>query len=94
MDLKFSRWLYRHYCLLEKQGQLNLAPEGCNPEAGRPIGSMLATSNHEVDLDLLHCAVYSKAHITLRHGSSTEDIISSKTGSPMEAVILSSLLKL
>lgn len=43
-DAKFSSWLYRHYCLLGKQGQLNQAPDGCNLEAGRPSALLLCNS--------------------------------------------------
>ena len=47
VDLRYSAWMYRHYRLLEMQGQLDLAPEGCNPEAGRSLGSALS-SDQEV----------------------------------------------
>ena len=50
IDLKYSAWMYRHHRLLQKQGQLNSAPDGCNPEAGRSLGSTLISSEHEVCL--------------------------------------------
>ena len=54
VDLKYSAWMYRHYRLLQKQGQLDLAPEGCNPEAGRSLGSALTSSEQEVHILLAH----------------------------------------
>ncbi len=50
VDLKYSTWMRRHYYLLQKQGQLGWAPEGCNPEAGRSLGSALTSSEREVHL--------------------------------------------
>ena len=45
-NLVFQAWLARHFHLLETQGLLNLAPEGCNPEAAgsRGPGVQIATA--------------------------------------------------